>query len=177
VLVDAKDEKGNLLFEDGKLVQEHPKCDSADIHDMTTFLLEHEYLNWMRLQQDFNDDLCEVVEVIVKAYAYATSRRADKVVLTDEEMDKEPTREEKLKALPKMEKQVRDSIYDYPMTVVQVVRFLKLKDYEITNDRVRQWVTREVIKPAGLVGKRPGYLPSEVIAAYNQKELRLEKIS
>jgi hypothetical protein len=144
---------------DKRIVQMRTKCSAYDTDMMIRYLLNPTFISWMRYQQDFDDDIIEVIEVIQQAHLY-TIPVTEKPVPVDRDAHK--------KSLLAIADKVRNSVHDTPMTVVEVVRFLKLKKYDITNERVRQWVAREQLLPDGMVGKRPGYMPSSVMDVYNK---------
>jgi hypothetical protein len=129
-----------------------PPVESSDPAVMVAYLSDPASLEWMRFQQDFEDRACEIVELIEAAIKYTT---ASKIV-----------KPRTVLGLEVMANRFRNSIEDYPRTPMQMVRLLNGAGYPIALKSITNWVQYEKIKPAGMVGKREGYAPSEVIDVY-----------
>jgi hypothetical protein len=156
------------MYKTDGTVEQRPMSHVSDVsfETMVDYLSNDSHIgNWMRYQQDFDDDVENLLRVIRRAEQYVEPKVAPVVV--------------EKKRLDFVEK-FRGCEADVPSTPLEIKALFSARKKVITTKQIRNWAQREFIKsydPLEGEGKRKRYLPSEVMDVYNEKVTKLKDVA
>lgn len=142
------------VWQDGQLVKQVnlPPVESADPAVMVEYLSDAHALRWMSKLREFEESAVEIVEVIRAITEYTSERQVEKP--------------REVLGLEFMADRFRDTVEDYPRTPSEIVRIINKAGYPLPLKRVTYWIEQDQLEPVGMVGKRAGYLLSDVLDRY-----------